>query len=214
MRPRSRATGAVSATLVPSHLLAFLGRSGVESSLTQRKVTRWSPCNLAVTCYGSSSATGWVVVPRIRQETCNASWSVRPTSTEEAEMISAVLERQREPPRSLRGSGAARSGLRGRGLGGRHRPPPPTPLASHLRHFPRAPGRGHPRCPATDGSLERRHDHEVPAPVRRGPTCRHRPGVPGELRPPRSPFLKKRFLSRSLRRSRSPLFQEVSRFGL
>jgi len=42
-------------------------------------------------------------------------------------MISAVLERQREPPRSLRGSGAARSGLRGRGLGGRHRPPPPTP---------------------------------------------------------------------------------------
>ncbi len=31
-------------------------------------------------------------------------------------MISAVLERQREPPRSLRGSGAARSGLRGRTL--------------------------------------------------------------------------------------------------
>lgn len=116
-----------------------------------------------------------------------ASWSVRPTSTEEAEMISAVLERQREPPRSLRGWGAARSGLRGRGLGGRHRPPPPTPLASHLRHFPRAPGRGHRRCSATDGSLERRHDHEVPAPVRRGPTCRHRPGVPGKLRPPRSP---------------------------
>ncbi|MFZ2058901.1 MAG: hypothetical protein WAV54_15965 [Acidimicrobiales bacterium] len=29
-----------------------------------------------------------------------------------------------------------------------------------------------------------------------------------------SPFLKKRSLSRSLRRSRSPLFQEVSRFGL
>ena len=126
-----------------------------------------------------------------------ASWSVRPTSTEEAEMISAVLERQREPPRSLRGSGAARSGLRGRGLGGRHRPPPPTPLASHLRHFPRAPGRGHPRCPATDGSLEHRHDHAVPAPVRRGPHRGHRPGLPGKLRgcadrSPRSPNLARR----------------------
>ncbi|MGO9333740.1 MAG: tyrosine-type recombinase/integrase [Acidimicrobiales bacterium] len=106
MRPRSGATGAVSATLVPSHLLAFLGRSGVESILPQRKVTRWSPCNLAVTCYESSSATGWVVAPRIRQETC----------TRLGRYVRPAPRRQRGSPRCWSGNGSLRGRYGARAL--------------------------------------------------------------------------------------------------
>ena len=88
---------------------------------------------------------------------------------------------QPEPPRSLRASGAAQSGGRGRDLGGSGRSALCSPAASHLCHEPRAPGRGHPRRPATDGPLQHRDHKPVLASLGRGPPRRRRPGVPGKL---------------------------------
>jgi len=75
-----------------------------------------------------------------------------------------------EVARSLRTPGALRSRDGGRDLGGRYRSPLPPQVASHLRHEPHPPRRGPSRRSASTRPLEHRDDHEVPAPVGRGPS--------------------------------------------
>ena len=97
----------------------------------------------------------------------------------------AILVRQPkgqpEPPRSLRASGAAQSGGRGRDLGGSGRKALCSPVASQLCHEPCAQGRGHPRRSAPDGPLQHRDHKPVLASLGRGSPRRRRPGVPREL---------------------------------
>ena len=89
---------------------------------------------------------------------------------------------QPEPPRSLWSSGTAQSRGRGRDFGGRGRSALCSPVASQLCHEPRAPGRGHPRRPATDGPFQHRDHQPVLASLGCGPHRGHRPGFSGKLR--------------------------------
>jgi len=134
-----------------------------------------------ISLVGKDASLGWSPSPTFWR-TRSASTSMKYGPSSQRPRTCSPTQGQPEAARSLRASGAARSGGRGRDFGGRDRSALPSPVASHLCHEPHPPGRGHPHRAAPDGPFQHRDYLALPAPVgRRSHRC-HRSGVPRKLR--------------------------------